>query len=204
MKDYEQLVLEYFPEIDKVQCFSAGYSPGENPAAVNLVVFSRIEDCRYYLSSPWKLAEMQRLIREYAPLFARLKMVNPFYQQVKVHCKVVLWDKVKDEARTLRQLTEIVWNYLAPWQRKGDIPTFRQSYSYKELHARLVNHEDVMRLPLLEMDGKSLPHVDYDTEDITIKGEKPWSIPLPDIKIETLSPHDGIEEAEIGGNFIIG
>ena len=204
MKDYEQLVLEYFPEIDKVQCFSAGYSPGENPAAVNLVVFSRIEDSRYYLSSPWKLAEMQRLIREYAPPFARLKVVNPFYQQVKVHCKVVLWDKMKDEARTLRQLTEIVWNYLAPWQRKGDIPTFRQSYSYKELHARLVNHEDVMRLPLLEMDGKSLPHVDYDTEDITIKGEKPWSIPLPDIKIETLSPHDGIEEAEIGGNFIIG
>ena len=123
---------------------------------------------------------------------------------MEVRCKVVLWDKVRDEARTLRQLTQIVWNYLAPWQRKGDLPTFRQSYSYKEMHARLANHEDVMRLSLLEVDGKSLPRVDYDTEDLLLKGNMPWSILLPDIKIETLSPHDGIEEAEIGGNFIIG
>ena len=47
--------------------------------------------------------------------------------------------------------------------------------------------------------------MDYNTDDILIKGDMPWSILLPDIKkIETLSPHDGIEEAEIGGNFIIG
>lgn len=72
------------------------------------------------------------------------------------------------------------------------------------MHARLANHEDVMRLSLLEVDGKSLPRVDYDTEDLLLKGNMPWSILLPDIKIETLSPHDGIEEAEIGGNFIIG
>ena len=73
------------------------------------------------------------------------------------------------------------------------------------MHARLANHEDVMRLSLLEVNGKSLPHVDYNTEDILIKGDMPWSILLPDIKkIEALSPHDGIEEAEIGGNFIIG
>ena len=203
MKDYEQLVLEHFPEIDKAQCVS--YPPGQNPAAVNLMVFSRMEDSRYFLSSPWKLAEIQRLIRRYVSPFVRLKVVNPSYQRVEVRCKVVLWDKVKDEARTLRQLTQIVWNYLAPWQRKGDLPTFRQSYSYKEIHARLANHEDVMRLSLLEIDGKSLPHVDYNTDDILIKGDMPWSILLPDIKkIETLSPHDGIEEAEIGGNFIIG
>lgn len=202
MKDYEQLVLEHFPEIDKAQCVS--YPPGQHPAAVNLVVFSRIEDNRYFLSSPWKLAEIQRLIQGYVSPFVRLKVVNPSYQRMEVRCKVVLWDKVRDEARTLRQLTQIVWNYLAPWQRKDDLPTFRQSYSYKEMHARLANHEDVMRLSLLEVDGKSLPRVDYDTEDLLLKGNMPWSILLPDIKIETLSPHDGIEEAEIGGNFIIG
>lgn len=201
IKDYERLVLENFPEMDKVQCIPVPQKIGASE--ISLVVFSRTEDSRYFLSPAWKLAEIQQVIRQYTPPFIPLRVINPVYEQVKVHCKAILWDTVQDEGKALRQLVALAQNYLAPWYRKGEIPELRLRFSYKELHARMANHEDLMKLTALEVDGKSLPHVDVKTEDIIIQGKHPWSILLPKIEIELLSPHDGINEAEIEGNFII-
>lgn len=201
IKDYERLVLENFPEVDKVQCLSVPQEKGISE--IDLVVFSRAEDNRYFLSPAWKLSEIQRTIRQYTPSFVSLRVINPVYEQVKVYCKAILWDKVQDEGKALRQLVVLAQNYLAPWYRKGKIPELRLRFSYKELHARMANHEDLMKLAALEVNGKSLPHVDVDTEDMIIQGKHPWSILYPKIEIELLSPHDGINEAEIGGNFII-
>lgn len=201
IKDYERLVLENFPEVDKVQCIPVPQEKGASE--ICLVVFSCTEDSRYFLSPAWKLAEIQRMIRQYAPSFVPLRVINPVYEQVIVHCKVILWDSVQDEGKTLRQLVVLAQNYLAPWYRKSTIPELRLRFSYKELHARMANHEDLMKLAHLEVNGKSLPHVDVDTEDMIIQGKHPWSILYPKIEIELLSPHDGINEAEIGGNFII-
>ena len=194
-------MLENFPEVDKVQCIPVPQEKGASE--ICLVVFSCMEDSRYFLSPAWKLAEIQRMIRQYAPSFVPLRVINPIYEQVTVHCKVILWDSVQDEGKTLRQLVVLAQNYLAPWYRKSAIPELRLRFSYKELHARMANHEDLMKLALLEVNGKSFPHVDVDTEDMIIQGKHPWSILYPKIEIELLSPHDGINEAEIGGNFII-
>lgn len=202
IKDYEQLVLEHFPEVDKVQCIPV---PQEHKASkICLVVFSRAEDSRYCLSQAWKLAEIQRLIRQYAPPFVSLQVINPVYERVKVHCKAVLWDSVQDENKAIRQLVVLAQNYIAPWYRKKEIPALRRSFSYKELHARMVNHEDLMKLVALEVDMECLPHTDINEKNPIFKGSHPWSVLLPEIKIELLSLHDGIDEAEIGSNFIIG
>lgn len=201
IKDYERLVMEHFPEVDKVQCLSVPKEKGASE--VCLVVFSRAEDRRYFLSPAWKLAEIERMIRRYAPPFAPLRVINPVYEPVIVRCKAVLWDRVQDEGKAIRQLVVLAQNYLAPWYRKGGIPALRQHFSYKELHARMVNHEDLMRLVVLEVNGKSLPHVDIDSEDMLIRGTHPWSVLIPRVEIVLLSPHDGINYAEIGNNFII-
>lgn len=202
IKDYEQLVLEHFPEVDKVQCIPVPRDKGASE--IYLVVFSRAEDIRYYLSQAWKLAEIQRLIRQYAPPFVSLQVINPVYERVKVHCKAVLWGSVQDENKAIRQLVVLAQNYIAPWYRKKEIPALCQSYSYKELHARMANHEDLMKLVVLEVDMEYLPHTYINEKNPIFKGSHPWSVLLPEIKIELLSPHDGINEAEIGGNFIIG
>ncbi|WP_075557501.1 hypothetical protein [Parabacteroides timonensis] len=201
IKDYERLVLENFPEVDKVQCIPVPQEIGASE--ISLVIFSRTEDSRYYLSSAWKLEEIQQVIRQYTPTFIPLRVINPVYEQVVVHCKAILWNTVQDEGKAVRQLVVLAQNYLAPWYRKGEIPALRQCFSYKELHARMANHEDLMKLVALEVGGKSLPHVDVKTEDIIIQGKYLWSILLPKIEIELLSPHAGINEAEIEGNFII-
>ena len=202
IKDYEQLVLEFFPEVDKVQCIPIPQEKGASE--ICSVVFSRAEDSRYFLSPAWKLAEIQQLVRQYAPPFVALRVINPVYERVNIRCKAILWDSVPDKSKAVRQLVVLAQNYIAPWYRKGEIPVLRQRYSYKELHARMVNHEDLMRLVTLEVGGKSLPRVGIDTVDFTFKGKHPWNVLLPVIKIELLSPHDGIDKAEIGSNFIIG
>lgn len=146
------------------------------------MVFSRAEDSRYFLSPAWKLAEIQQLVRQYASPFASLRVINPVYERVNVHCKAILWDSVPDKGKAVRQLVVLAQNYIAPWYRKEEIPMLRQRYSYKELHARMVNHEDLMRLVTLEVNGKSLSRIDVDTVDFTFEGKHPWSVLLPVIK----------------------
>lgn len=199
MKDYEELVLEHFPEVDKAQCIPVPRDKGASE--IRLVVFRRAEDSRYCLSPAWKLAEIQRLVSRYAPPFVTLRVMNPVYEKVEVHCKAVLWDKVRDEGKTIRQLVVLAQNYIAPWYRKGGIPELQQSFSYKELHARMANHEDLRKVVALEVDGKS---PDAETGELIFKGSHPWSVLLPKVQIELLSSRDGIDTAEIGSSFIIG
>lgn len=201
-KDYEELVLEHFPEIDKAQCITM---PKENaPSDIGIVVSSRSEDSRYFLSPAWKLEEIRRTVSRYAPSFVTVKVVNPQYEKIAIDCKVVLRKDVQDESRVLRQLTVLVQNCIAPWLLMGEIPDSGDSFSYKKLHARLANHEALLRLASLEVNGDSLKDIKIETDDHLFKSKKEWGILLPEINIELLSPEDGIESAEIGGNFIIG
>lgn len=202
MKDYEELVLEHFPEIDKAQCIVL---PKENaPSEIGIVVFSRAEDSRYFLSPAWKLEEIRRTVSRYAPPFVTVKVVNPQYEKIAIDCKVVLRKDIQDDSRVLRQLVVLAQNCIAPWLRTGEIPDSGDFFSYKELHARLANHEALLRLASLEVNGDSLKDVKIETKDLLFKSEKEWGILLPEINIKLLSPEDGIESTEIEGNFIIG
>lgn len=200
VKDYEQLVLEHFPEVDKAVCLPC---TDKGKREVRLVVFSPSADSRYYLSPSWKLSEIQRTLRQYAPPCVQLMVMNPAYQEIKVSCKTVLREDVRDEGKVVRNLVVLAQNYLAPWLRKGEIPDLQQSFSYKELHSRMVNHEDLQAVAALTVGGKGLPAVEWDSQDIPIKGEHPWNVLIPRIEIISLSPDDGIERAEIGSSFII-
>lgn len=199
-RDYEQIVLEHFPEVDKAVCLPCRE---KGKREVRLVVFSRSEDGAYYLSPSWKLTEIQRTMQQYVPPFVRPEVMNPVYQEIKVTCKAVLRGNVQDEGKVVRNLIVLAQNYLASWKRKGEIPDLQQGFSYKELHSRLANHEDLQTVVELRVGGMSLPVVDFDSEDITIKGDHPWNVLNPQIEIILLSSDDGIESTEIGSSFII-
>lgn len=208
LQDYADILTEHFPELIKVRCFNVRQEDGTRKTVIT--VFSRAEDETYFLSPIWKLAEMERTLRQYTPPFARLEVINPVYEQKVVHIKVRLHEDTDDEDKVIRQLVVLAQNYLAPWKRKGDIPEPGQTYSPLALHSRLVNHEDVEELLELTVNGKDiLPKEDKDGEnedgdkESPIRGTYPWSILLPKVEIELLPYRSGIEEAEIGGNFTI-
>lgn len=208
LQDYADILTEHFPELVKVRCFNVREENGTQKTVIT--VFSRAEDGTYFISPTWKLAEMERTLRQYASPFARLEVTNPVYEQTDVHIKARLHEDTDDEDKVIRQLVMLAQNYLAPWKRKGDIPEPGQTYSPLALHSRLVNHEDVEELLELTVNGKDiLPKEDKDGEnedgdkESLIRGTYPWSILLSKVEIGLLPYRSGIEEAEIGGNFTI-
>lgn len=203
-RDYEEILKEHFPETDKAQCFTVRQE--NDTRKMVIIVFSRTEDSTYFLSPAWKLTEMERTVKQYASPFARLEVINPVYERTDVHIKVRLHENVEDEGKVIRQLAVLAQDYLAPWQRKGEIPEPGQAYSMQALHSRLANHEDVEELLKLTVNvenGTQASLARKDKEDEKICGKYPWSILLPKIEIDLLPFQAGIEEAEIGGNFTI-
>ena len=154
-RDYEQILLEHFPEVDLAQCLTLPKKDGGKGAAeVCLVVFSRKEDSRYFLSPPWKLKEMERTLRQYAPACVRLRVTNPVYEELTVHCTATLHFGVLDEGKVLSNLATLVEGYFLPWRRSGGFPVPGQAFSVRELCSRLVNHEDLQRVTSLMINGK--------------------------------------------------
>lgn len=199
-RDYEQLTLEHFPEIDKAQCFTRKAEDGR--PEVCLVVFSRVEDSRYFLSPAWKLAEMRRTLERYASPFARLRVTNPVYEAVEIRCAATLHFGVADQGKVLANLTTIVEDYFLPWRKGGGFPVPGQTFSARELRSRLVNHEDLQRVTSLTVNGREYAD-GQDTDDV-IRGNGPWSILLPRVDITLASPDDGIGGNGIGSDFVVG
>ena len=108
---------------------------------------------------------------------------------------------MQDVGKVKANLVSMTRDYFMPWRKDGGIPVPGQAFSYKELHSRLVNHEDLQRVVSLTVDGR-----DYqaDGNDYAIRGKEPWSILVPEVVIELLAPDDGVGGNGIGSDFVIG
>lgn len=200
-RDYEQILLEHFPEVDFVRCLTLSEKESVKGAAeIRIVTLSRAEDRRYFLSSPWKLKEMERTLRKYAPACVRLRVVNPLYEKVMVRCRATLHCHVRDMDKVKADMTRIAENYLMPWRRNGSLPVPGQTFSVKGLYARMINHEDLKQVSSLEVE---CPEGRPVTDD-TIRGTEIWSVLLPSVSVELLSPDDGIGSNGVGEDFIVG
>lgn len=203
--DYELLLLELFPEVEMVQCFPLPRKAvGDLPRAC-LVVYSSAEDKRYYLSSAWKLSEIAQTMQQYAPAGVQVQVTNPQYERLQVRCVATLHFNVPDKGKVMANLTGIIASYFMPWETHGGFPQSGKTFSFLELYARIVNHEDVQRIVSVEIDGKEmlLPGSQAET-DYIIRGGQPWSVLLAESEIILLDPDDGIGGNGIGEDFIIG
>ncbi len=204
-EDYESLLLELFPEVDMVQAFSIVRKAPDDQPCVCLVVYSRAEDSRYFLSSAWKLSEMAQTMKQYAPAGVQLQVTNPQYERLPLKCVATLYSEVRDKGKVMADLTKIISHYFMPWQAAGDFPESGRSYSFRELYARIVNHEDIQRIVSIEIDGKEwLVSDGIDRAGDVIRGQEPWSVLLAESEIILLDPDDGIGGNGIEEDFIIG
>lgn len=193
-KDYELLVLELFPEIEMAQCFTIPKKNNNALPLVCIVVFSRQEDSEYYLSSAWKLSEMEQTLKQYTPASVQLQVTNPQYEKVIVKCRAALHNHVEDKGKVLANLTTIIENYFVLWQIRDEFPMPGQTYSFKELYSRIVNHEDLQNIESLEVNGRQYnENSDIGEEDDIIGGQEAWSVLLPEIEIELIEPNGPAE-----------
>lgn len=204
-RDYEMILLELFPEVDMVQCLTIPAKTVQDRPIVCLVVFSRKDDPQYYLSPAWKLSEIERTMKKYAPACVNMQVTNPKYEKLVIHCGATLQRNVVSKGKVMSNLTTIICNYFMPWRANDSFPQSGKTYSFWELYSRIVNHEDIRKIFSLIINEKEYIKDDgTGVDDPIIHGNKPWSVLLPEIDITLESPDDGIEGNGVGKDFVIG
>ncbi len=199
-RDYEQAVLEQFHDIEKVYCFST--QPDDELPTAHVIVISGLVNNVYSLTAIARLTEIRNYLLRYISPMVKLEVSNPVMQIMKFVCCAIKKEHVRNDGVIIRRLTRRINQYFASWLYNGILPELDVQYSYKELHARLANDEDIVRLTKLTVNGKSIGNVDVDADDLYIKGDKPWYIFMPDIEIHILSGV-GIGYAAIEKDFTI-
>ncbi|MEM7370299.1 MAG: baseplate J/gp47 family protein [Bacteroidota bacterium] len=120
MWDYEQLVLEHFPDIFKAKAICADlWGGGYDAGSVKVVV---IPDIR--LRKPFdpfepkvpvvRLQEIQAFLQKHAPSFAKVQVLNPRFWHLSVRLSVRFYD-MRNFGFYSEQLHREIQEYLAPW-----------------------------------------------------------------------------------------
>lgn len=203
--DYEQMVLDRFPEINKVYCLPQMCTGRQE---IYIVVFSYTEGNIYPSTPAWKLSEIRNWLSGHVSPFVTLKVCNPSYRKVDIVCEAELQEDGEDVGEIRRRMTAQIQDYFALWLRTGDLPELGKKYSYKELHTRLANDPDVQKLIALTINGiqPDVQATDIDAEDQYIPDAHiPMEVVLipHDIQIILLPFGEGLGGIEIGSNFKI-
>lgn len=118
--DYERLILEAFPEIDKVKCLPVGSS--DDPRDADLIQVVVIPDIRGKLpSDPFRptapaktLRDIEQFLRAHAPPLARIQVNNPRFVTLKVR----VWIRYQsgcNPAFYAPRLNDELVRFLTPW-----------------------------------------------------------------------------------------
>ena len=202
--DYERLVLERFPSVLKVKCFShlSTHTDGVSPGEVLVVVVpappvahKAAEADAPVLSATAEphlnaveLARIQAYLRSLSSPFAQLQVRNAVYERIQVRCTVKL-ARGAQAGQALRRINQAIIDYISPWRAGGCQPSFDWTVRCEdvEAHVRSLDCVDfVTQLSLLHVAQSDMQL--YTLSD-TARGQaeratraqprSPWSIVLP-------------------------
>lgn len=126
LHDYERLVLERFPDIYKVKCIThtLGRKMQEqdyelSPGFVTVAVIPDVSKLQYAQKLKPKaplsiLQKIEDFLKEKSSPFARIKVLNPRYEEIKVTGKVKFYPG-KSDCYYLQQLKLDILEFLTPW-----------------------------------------------------------------------------------------
>lgn len=118
--DYERIILENFPFVYKTKCIShtteqTEFAPGHAtiiviPSLVNVATYNKLEP----RVSVGNLQKINEFINRYKSPFAKVRVINPVYEKIRVEANLVLHPQYNDEFYA-GELKRLVTEYLAPW-----------------------------------------------------------------------------------------
>jgi hypothetical protein len=170
--DYERILLEAFPDIYKAKCIPHSLALPANqfqvdlPQAAGFVTLAVIPDLTRLKSGNLTeprvalhlLDQITAFLKERSSPFARLKVVNPRYEKVKIDFKLKL-KKGKDATFYKQQLTAELRLFLAPWSvGDSDKLSFGQPIYYSDILTFIDQREYVDYVKCLEvkLEGEKL------------------------------------------------
>ncbi len=219
--DYERLVLQAFPEVQRIKCIARSDPRGDGRLCVVVVPTLPAGAPPDGTEAPKldaaTLARIQRWLQERMPPGQTLLVRNASYERLQVRCSLRL-KPGEPAGERLRQLNDALRAYLSPWRDGGPTRHFDWQLQVDELEALLRAQPGVAQLG-----QASVLHIVRDDEGRytlrdsaaggrLIRPARPWSLALPTRgHLLELSEHpsahapvSGIARLTLGGSFIIG
>jgi len=132
-RDFERLVLEKFPQVQKVKCLPSTDSKSNRPGVVTLVIIPQVaERIRMPKASSKLLLDIEEYLQQFTGPFVTVDAINPVYEFLQVKCKVTL-QETRSEGYYLRLLNREISHYIAFWEEKNKAPVFGHSVSIIDL-----------------------------------------------------------------------
>ncbi len=219
--DYERLVLQHFPEVQRVKCIACSDPRGDGRLSVVVVPALPAGAAPDGTEAPKldaaTLARIQRWLQERMPPGQDLLVRNASYERLQVRCSLRL-KPGEPVGERLRQLNDALRAYLSPWREGGPTRHFDWQLQVDELEALLRAQPGVAQLGqasvlhIVRDDTGRYTLRDTAVGDRLIRPARPWSLALPTrghlLELsEHPSPHaptSGIAKLTLGGSFIIG
>ena len=230
--DYEELILEKFPSIYKVKCFVAQHTLSDDYKSIENVILpgsvriAVVADSQLLINkfrpkvSTQVLIDIEKYLLKFTSPFVTIHVNNPFYEQIRVICKVVFNNFESDSFNEINLQDDII-GFLNPWMQnfkveeefgknmyKSEVLSFIQNLNYVEFVT------EFSMLKILEQAGAyslyDTARADENSEEIKVI--YPWSILVSsrqhDITIITDPTYEsalprGITNMTIETDFII-
>jgi hypothetical protein len=230
--DYEELVLQRFPFIEKVKCFMANHTLSENfrdlqnlvvPGTVHIAVIPKTDGLRNIKPkvSPKVLNMIQRAVARTVSPFVKAIVTNAYYEEIRVNCQVH-FKGYESTSFYLEKLQKEITGYLSSWLSDNAIEEEFGQNVYKSDAMAYIQNLDFVAFVTEFSIVKIIHESDHDYEfndtardaafEEEIKVLYPWSIlisaqshniqVISDPAYASPKPR-GIDNMELGMDFII-
>ncbi len=224
-EDYERMVLERFPQVDKVTCFPACDTKNDGrKGVVTLAVMQKKPDMLLPLCPYDLLFEIEQEISHHTAPFVLVDAINPVFEEVMIRCHVTLKPGIRQNLFQ-RDIKRRLDQYIAPWMGTDDLPSFGHSIRVADVQALLescpeadkVNHVSILVLMTSTQKAtlgnakvqKLLEFTDQKAW-VPIHPSHPWYIQIPAAEHLVFTGSEteyaeriGTGELEISNTFII-
>jgi len=230
--DYEQLILERFPQVYKVKCFPnlCMHDDPERrvrPGHVLIVAIPHMNHGGHGNQRPtlsgYVVNEIREYVKGYASPDVTINVENPVYEEIQVRCMVKL-NSTLHTGRMIEQINQALCEYLSPWAGKGIQHHFGWILRQHDVVSFLLDLgfvTEVCGVSLLRISPKGNPvdrlyslhdNASKDVLKKVIQPSYPWSIAVPmnQHAIDVPEPYKltdgqpvGIKDLRIGSTFII-
>lgn len=214
--DYEELAVARFREIGKAFCYHRETS-GEAHPVVSVVVVPAV-----YVQGTYPLCENTLLwgIEDFLQMrtsgFVKVKVKNPFYEEITVRCRIELIDSEMPAGIRVGEVKQRINHCIAPWMDTSQPPVFNHSFGLSELKNAIGNSDfirsvtDLVVVHRISYGMYEYRLIEYISDEEVVKPTQPGTILFPAkhhlIRFTgqgLVEPEVGIGELEIGSTFII-
>jgi hypothetical protein len=226
--DYEHFILDNFPDLFLVKCFCHMNSNSVEPQPGNvlIIVIPMLKVNQNFADNinvdTTILRKIYRAIKKVSPPFINIEVRNPRYERIQIRCSVTFKNKVT-AGNSCIALNKQICEYFSPYKLTGkkilfgwqltcgemisyirELPTVQSITNFSILHINEITEQQYELNDTVEL---------KEHNSSVLTSLYPWCLPIPDknhvIEVielpQIIAPNiTGIDEMEVGNNFIVG